>query len=480
MVKYRLTRGFLLCCTLLAGTLYLLLSPRSITSASRSSTSTALAQHGKVTVLLSAYRTTGLRPQWIHDTAALYSSPPFRHIVDKVILVWNEPSAPPPRMPKRVQVIKGKVNSMNNRWTLSLPFIRTDAVLVLDDDIAVSLPALTCLLSLLLEHPDRLIGPFARRRDPQTNEYILNELLTLPGEGSRYNIVLPRVMMLSVGFLAAYGEQEVGLEGLRKYVDEQEAHCDDILLNAIAGYITGKPPLRIALPPSSVTDYTAVCGPLDRSLTSGLADQGSRWDLRTECMRRIIGGESSDRLSLSHSSTEVAVCSSDGSTYEITNKVPLSRWRSMATLTAKDLCPDLLKLDSALYVSPSLSNRSPLGQQVEEYCPAVNQAMGEWISALEELPVCEGRDGGRAVGRALREKGMVERLVESAKHQCGSWCIWDLRTSSRSGWYLLKSGPSSSLQGCFDRFEEGDGVYRACDGWWWQRPRVLLDGTEGE
>lgn len=82
--------------------------------------------------------------------------------------------------------------------------------------------ALTCLLSVHFEHPDRLLGPFARRRDPQTNEYILNELLTLPGEGSRYNMVLPRIMMLNVGFLAAYGEEEVGLKGMRQYVDEQE------------------------------------------------------------------------------------------------------------------------------------------------------------------------------------------------------------------------------------------------------------------
>lgn len=53
-----------------------------------------------------------------------------------------------------------------------------------------------------------------------------------------------------------------------------------------------------------------------------------------------------------------------------------------------------------------------------------------------------------------------------------SRCIWDLRTPSRAGWYLKKSGATP----CFDRFE---GVYPACDEWWWQRPRVLLlDGTE--
>lgn len=89
-------------------------------------------------------------------------------------------------------------------------------------------------------------------------------------------MILPRVMLLHVGFLAAYE----GKEGMHRYVDEQavssgriseaqcepradpprQAHCDDIVLNSLAGYMTGKPPLRIALPPSSITDYTAVCG----------------------------------------------------------------------------------------------------------------------------------------------------------------------------------------------------------------------------
>lgn len=36
--------------------------------------------------------------------------------------------------------------------------------------------------------------------------------------------------MLSVGFLAAYGEKEVGLDGLREYVDEQEVSRHRLLL----------------------------------------------------------------------------------------------------------------------------------------------------------------------------------------------------------------------------------------------------------
>lgn len=74
-----------------------------------------LPRNSKVTVVLSAYRTQGLRPQWIHDTAQLYTSKQFASVVDQVILVWNEPAAAPPNLPRAVRVIRGKVNSLNNR-----------------------------------------------------------------------------------------------------------------------------------------------------------------------------------------------------------------------------------------------------------------------------------------------------------------------------------------------------------------------------
>jgi hypothetical protein len=65
-------------------------------------------------------------------------------------------------------------------------------------------------------HPDRLLGPFARRRDGQ--EYVLDELMAVPG--SRYDFILPRIMMLHRRFLASYAAPE--LKELRRYVDEQE------------------------------------------------------------------------------------------------------------------------------------------------------------------------------------------------------------------------------------------------------------------
>lgn len=70
---------------------------------------------GKLTVILSAYETTGLRPTWLQRTCHDYVSSSFSDIVDQVILVWNEPTAEPPSLPGAVTVVRGQHNSMNNR-----------------------------------------------------------------------------------------------------------------------------------------------------------------------------------------------------------------------------------------------------------------------------------------------------------------------------------------------------------------------------
>lgn len=132
------------------------------------------------------------------------------------------------------------------------------------------------------DHPDRLIGPFVRRREDTI--YVLDELMTRP---SPYHFVLPRALIGHSDLLELYAKEE--LAGLHAYVDEQEvntpllwslsrsadgrslqAHCDDILLNVAVSNETRLPPLRVALPPDSISDYATYCrfvpllGPLPR------------------------------------------------------------------------------------------------------------------------------------------------------------------------------------------------------------------------
>lgn len=74
---------------------------------------------------------------------------------------------------------------------------------------------LRCLQTVQQDHPDRLSGPFVRRREDTI--YVLDELVSRP---SPYNFVLPRALVGHSELLALYGEPE--LAPLRTYVDQQE------------------------------------------------------------------------------------------------------------------------------------------------------------------------------------------------------------------------------------------------------------------
>ncbi|BGP27698.1 proteophosphoglycan 5 [Rhodotorula toruloides] len=294
----------------------------------------------KVTLVLAAYETDGLRPHWLKQILETYASPAYADIVAGIVLVWNRPGVEPPAgLPRSVKVVRAPVNSLNNRWTLTRRLVTTPSMLVTDNDLVLSKTAVKCLHRVWQSHPARLIGPFVRRRDGSS--YVLDELVARP---SPYNFVLPRALVGSTELVGRYADREWDNE--RSYVDKQEAHCDDILLNLIVGQTTRKAPLRVALPPGSIGDFATYCSPLNRPASSGLADQSSRASLRTECLAHFMNGggkggkgfgaEASPQGSL------VAVCSDDGESFTPTTAdVGLRRWRAMSNLTASELCPDL-------------------------------------------------------------------------------------------------------------------------------------------
>lgn len=113
-----------------------------------------------------------------------------------------------------------------------------------------------------------------------------------------------------------------------------QAHCDDILLNVAVSNETRLPPLRVALPPDSISDYATYCrfvpppwpltaspagpeltmspsrprrSPLNREQSAGLADQTDRWKYRSECLQHILT-EPGFSLGSSPEEEDVAVC----------------------------------------------------------------------------------------------------------------------------------------------------------------------------
>ncbi|GAA5969782.1 hypothetical protein JCM8115_001844 [Rhodotorula mucilaginosa] len=394
----------------------------------------------RLTVVLTAYETEGLRSDWLRRILRAYASDEYADVIHSILLVWNEPDHEPPEdLPDKVVVIRAASNSLNNRWLLAPEYAQTGPVVVLDNDLLLSKSGIRCLHTVQKDHPDRLSGPFVRRREDTI--YVLDELVSRP---SPYNFVLPRALVGHSDLLSLYGEPE--LAALRTYVDQQEAHCDDLLLNLAISNLTGLPPLRIALPPNSIGDFATYCSPLDRTNSAGLADQTDRWQHRTECLSHFLTPPNFD-LDASPEEETVAVCNSEGDSYEIVPEVSLVRWRSMSTARAHDLCPELVPNEPA-----SGTSRRGLAAELVEYCPELNRDVTYWVDALVERPTC-GPDGIK----------QDPDLWASARHQCGAWCIWDLRLKGKVGWRLTDA--------CWERFENGHPV---CDRWFYQRPTFDL------
>lgn len=253
----------------------------------------------KVTVVIQSYNADGYRPLWLISSLKNYVSPEFKHLVDRVILVWNNPVVPAPHVPEGVTALSMKQNSLNNRWVKTLPYINTEAVLNLDDDMFVDLNGVECMLRTWLAQPgqDRMVGPFARFTN-NGKMYSMSEIF----EGGRYEVILPRTVVLHRRYIENYAS--VMPEQIRQYVDDQEAHCDDIALTMATTNMTGKPPLRVLLPKSSIIDYFD-CANGDRNNTGGLALQHSRSQLRAQCVAELHKSFNNFPL---HATDEIATC----------------------------------------------------------------------------------------------------------------------------------------------------------------------------
>jgi hypothetical protein len=277
---------------------------------------------GKVTVIVTSYQT-NFRTAWVRNTIKTYLSAAYEDVIDRVILVWNNPDVPCPISFNRPNfiVLNQKVNSLNARWTETIPHVRTAAVLNVDDDIFIDRSAVRCMLGWWRHDPQRLVAPFVRRIFPNAT-YVMDDLL----QGDEYSVALPRAVLVATTELQRYADSPAAL---RRYVDEQEAHCDDIFLNAISVNYTNKVPLRIQLPASSVADYFATCARENREAVGGLALQKDRTNKRSECTKHIADAFPGWGNPLFKHTKQVAQCAADGSMAGITEEPQLNLFKAM-------------------------------------------------------------------------------------------------------------------------------------------------------
>lgn len=255
-----------------------------------------VATSGMATVLLMSYRTSGLRSRVLAGLIHRYLlSPEFSALVAKVIYVWNGPRYSMPdgiarlKHLEKLQILPQPYNSLNNRWLVS-NYIATEAVLVQDDDIAVSPLGFSVLLAQLeRSNRARWVTPFVR----EVKWTGANFLYQTKEAVENYSLALPRVGMISRSHIALYSQSSASV---RDYVDSQAAHCDDILMNLLVHLTSGQAPLRSQLPPMSLLDFG--------NLEKGIVDSanGKRRQLRTSCLNELM-----KRLGLTKLPISVAV-----------------------------------------------------------------------------------------------------------------------------------------------------------------------------
>ncbi|XP_056598625.1 exostosin-like 2 isoform X2 [Triplophysa dalaica] len=157
-----------------------------------------------------------------------------------IIIVWNNPGQPPPKElwdslgPHPVPVIfkEQSVNRMRNRLQPH-PEIKTDAVLMLDDDTLVSVPDISFAFSVWKQFPDQIVGFVPRKHVTTTSGVYSYGSFELQdpdkGGGDWYSMILVGAAFFHQRFLQLFQDQPSEVHHL---VDETQ-NCDDIAMNFV-------------------------------------------------------------------------------------------------------------------------------------------------------------------------------------------------------------------------------------------------------
>lgn len=165
--------------------------------------------------------------------------------LNKVLIVWNDPTPPSPYtlwpdLGVPLQVLKCHTNSLNNRF---LPFdaIETDAIFSLDDDIDVDHDKIVLAFKVWRTERDRVVGFFFRyhvwNNSTMKWEYSWDKY---PGEVS--------IAITSATFYHKYYHylySQVMPRAIRDHVTKK-MNCEDIAMNFLIAHVTRKPPIRVA------------------------------------------------------------------------------------------------------------------------------------------------------------------------------------------------------------------------------------------
>lgn len=229
----------------------------------------------KLTVIFS---TTG-----VDERAPLLSSS-INHIVQVdvvscILVVWHKPFQPSPRNSfingKVIRFLTTSTDSLNNRFYPSI-HIATEAVLVLDDDIAIHHDDIRLLLKTWQLFTDKIVGFFPRWYE--TAGSLDTYLYQSENNNSKgYHIMLTKAMVLSKRYIYEYS---CGLGNIFHSIVDSNTNCEDIAMNFLVAFVTGGPSSIYVHPIHLIGNY-------GKSLSGSLQKRGSHQDVRTRCLQKF-------------------------------------------------------------------------------------------------------------------------------------------------------------------------------------------------
>lgn len=172
-----------------------------------------------------------------------------------------------------VEFLFQEYDSLNNRFN-PIENLETEAILVCDDDVLVSISDIEYAFEVWRNRKNSLVGVFPRYHywSESTAEFVYDTLGTKEIERS-YSIMLTKLMFMKSDFLFIYTCLLPPL--IHKYVDSH-LNCEDIAMNMMVSGLTGFPPVSVK---AVVEDY---------GTDSGISWKPGHLQSRSQCISDLV------------------------------------------------------------------------------------------------------------------------------------------------------------------------------------------------
>eukprot|EP01120_Amphizonella_sp_Union-15-10_P010027 TRINITY_DN3946_c0_g1_i1.p1 TRINITY_DN3946_c0_g1~~TRINITY_DN3946_c0_g1_i1.p1 ORF type:complete len:342 (+),score=54.89 TRINITY_DN3946_c0_g1_i1:75-1100(+) len=225
------------------------------------------------TLLFNGYLLT--RQEFLFQMIATYSR---SALVQGTVIIWSNLEPPTVNFTlatkKPVTIVDKPTSSLNNRFDYPVPELRTRALLVIDDDIEISLSEMEFAFKVWQEFPDRIVGMFPRyhRWSEKTRSW------KYTNDRRIYSMILTKFMFLDVKYLKLYTH---GIDQrVRDYVN-RENNCEDIAMNFVVAEATRKGPILIDGMPKDWGDKRSTKSEFTKD---AIGSKKGHKDHRSECL----------------------------------------------------------------------------------------------------------------------------------------------------------------------------------------------------